>query len=172
MKNKIRHIIITGPECSGKSSLANLLAEAYKKPVQSEYAREYLNKYGTSYQFLDLLAIAKKQKELLDTALSKNALVISDTGFLVLKIWSQIRFNMVHPYIDSTFYEGTNEFYLLNKPDFGWEYDPLRENEFEREELFEIYQHELEAAGKEYYILEGKIQTRLTAIARSGIFDN
>ena len=53
-------VVITGPESSGKTTLARQLAERWKAPLVKEVARDYLQGKG-SYQKSDLLKIAKLQ---------------------------------------------------------------------------------------------------------------
>ena len=54
-------IIITGPECSGKSTLSKSLAEHFQSPLLHEYARVYISKLKRKYTQKDLLKIAKTQ---------------------------------------------------------------------------------------------------------------
>jgi len=51
-------LVITGPESSGKTTLATQLANYWKTPLVTEASRDYLNGKD-SYQQHDLLKIAK-----------------------------------------------------------------------------------------------------------------
>ncbi len=55
---------ITGPESSGKTTLANSLGLFYKCPIVKEFARDYLSSLKRKYTYSDLLQIAKRQKKL------------------------------------------------------------------------------------------------------------
>ena len=66
MQQKIKKIVIIGPESTGKSTLSELLAKHYNTEWCREYAREYLLTNGTDYTFDDLLEIAKGQVALED----------------------------------------------------------------------------------------------------------
>ena len=46
MQNKI---ILTGPECSGKTTLCNQLKMYFKLPANKEFARSYLGKLNRKY---------------------------------------------------------------------------------------------------------------------------
>ena len=59
----IKKIVIIGPESTGKSTLCKQLAEHYNTIWVAEYAREYLLKNGTNYNFENLLDIAKGKIE-------------------------------------------------------------------------------------------------------------
>ena len=54
-------VVITGIECSGKSTLAAELAAHYGVPPISEFARSYLMEHGPTYTEEDLLSIAMGQ---------------------------------------------------------------------------------------------------------------
>jgi nicotinamide riboside kinase len=56
-------IAFTGAESSGKTTMAELIAEAYSTSFIPEYAREFL-KDKTTYTLADLDVIAKQQIEL------------------------------------------------------------------------------------------------------------
>ena len=57
-------IAITGPESSGKTTLAKKLSTNFKKSILvNEFAREYLKTVNGKYTYSDLIKIAKGQKE-------------------------------------------------------------------------------------------------------------
>ena len=60
----MKKVVIIGPESTGKSTLANQLAEHYNTTWCPEFAREYLLEHGRDYNFDDLLNIARGQVEL------------------------------------------------------------------------------------------------------------
>ena len=61
MNQIIYKITITGPESSGKTTLARQLAEAFDTLWVPEYAREYIDQLNRPYRESDLLEIAKGQ---------------------------------------------------------------------------------------------------------------
>ena len=86
-------IAITGPESSGKTTLASALSEHYKVFFIPEFAREYLEKTKGKYTLEDLDSIARGQlKSLLSC---ENKIIICDTDFSVLEIWSQYKYKNV-----------------------------------------------------------------------------
>src|SRR6478736_2379319 len=66
----LKKVVIIGPESTGKSTLSEQLATHFKTVWCAEYAREYLLKNGTDYNFDDLLTIAKGQLALEDKSVS------------------------------------------------------------------------------------------------------
>ena len=151
-------IIVTGPESSGKTTLCKTLSEYYNLHFTKEFAREYLTDLGKNYLQEDLLEIAKGQLENEQLITNNQQISLHDTDLITLKIWSDYKYgscnNWILEQIEKQKVE--NRFYLLCKPDLKWDYDPLRENPNDRDNLFAIYKKELERLGHNYFIVEGE----------------
>ena len=151
-------IIVTGPESSGKTSLCKALSEHYKIPFTKEFARVYLTDLGKNYLQEDLLEIAKGQLENEQLNNGNQQISLHDTDLISLKIWSNYKYgncnNWILEQVEKQKVE--NRFYLLCKPDLKWDYDPLRENPTNRNELLEIYKQELENLGHKFLIIKGE----------------
>lgn len=150
-------IAFTGPESSGKTTISKQLAELFKGDWIEEYAREYLQ-WRASYNQIDLDEIARVQNE---KWLVKSDLIIADTEMTVIKIWSEYRYDSCSEFIKTAYQEQQFDHYFLCKPDIPWEYDPLRENKDNRDELFELYHQELIRMNRAFTILSGSIEERL-----------
>ena len=108
-------IIITGPESSGKTSLAKALSVELKGYYIEEYARRYLNELGKPYEFEDILAIAQGQIQLEEQAAkAAEGPIICDTGLLVCKIWQQFKYAKLSPWIKENFDRGLHTLVLLD----------------------------------------------------------
>lgn len=154
-------IVLTGPESSGKTTLAAQLAGHFNTAWVPEFARSYLNGLDRPYQQADLLEIARGQVALEEDFLKKaNGLLFLDTSLEVIKIWSEFRFGSCHPWILEKCQQRRHNLYLLCHPDLPWEYDPQRENPHDREVLFEIYRKELMALAVDFFVLDGQGQER------------
>jgi nicotinamide riboside kinase len=151
-------IAFTGPESSGKTTLAQLIAEAYSTSYIPEYAREFLDD-KTTYTLADLDEIAKKQVELCKA--TKNKLVISDTEMSVMYIWSLEKFHEVSPTIDLLLEQQEFDHIFLCAPDIPWEQDALRENPFDRERLFKLYNDLLVKKSSSFSIIRGGLEERM-----------
>ena len=57
-------IIITGPECSGKTTLSKSLSKYFNSKLINEFARNYLTNKNNKYNVESLLEIAKNQYKL------------------------------------------------------------------------------------------------------------
>ena len=157
MRNRI---VLTGPESSGKTELAHQLSERLSIPCVPEIARDYLSKKTESYLPSDLLVIAELQyqKEEEIRAISDY---IADTDQQVLSIWWQEKFGPTPQLICDLYRRQSRGLYLLCYPDLAWELDPLRENENDRNRLFEIYLEDLRKRELSYRVVKGSGETRL-----------
>lgn len=144
----LKKIVILGPESTGKSTLCQQLALHYRTAWCPEYAREYLNRHGTSYTYDDLLTIARGQLELEDryTAMmpdsgSTPVPLFIDTDMYVMKTWSEYVFGKCHRFILDQVVERKYDLYLLCQTDIPWTKDELREypDPGIRRRLFSIY---------------------------------
>ena len=61
--NRLKKIVVIGPESTGKSTLCQQLSTHFKTDWVKEYAREYLLTNGNKYTYENLLDIAKGQIE-------------------------------------------------------------------------------------------------------------
>ena len=145
-------IITTGPECSGKTTLCEMLSLHLNIPYCKEYAREYLNKFSISYTIEDLLKIAKEQLK------REKEFQLLDTDLFTLKIWSEYKYGKCDDLILNTLEHQKKEerFYLLCQPDINWQADKQRENQHNRDELFKIYENEIKISGHKYLIITKK----------------
>lgn len=157
----MQKIIITGPESTGKTTLAQQLAQHYQTVWVPEYARDYIDQLNRSYEEDDLLEIAKGQVNREDEiAVQHNPdLLICDTSLLVIKVWSQVKYQRCHPWILEQLNLRQTSLYLLAFPDIPWEPDPQREHPQQRELLFQLYQQELHQ--KPHIIVRGNHEQRL-----------
>lgn len=153
---------ITGPESTGKSTLAVDLARALEGKLVPEFAREYLERNGHEYQDSDLIQIAQEQKRLIDSA--TGDFVICDTEFYVLKIWYQEKFKSLNHLIEQYLSETQFDLIVLCYPDIPWEYDPLRENPNDRDRLFSLYLETIQNSGVEYVVVQGNRENRLKKV--------
>lgn len=119
-------ILITGPESSGKTTLAKALAAALGGQFHPEYAREYLEERGGKYEWEDLELMLRGQTDQRTNRLVQTN--IYDTGPEVYHQWSLVKYGKVAPYINEQITQSAYDFVFLCAPDLPWVSDPLREN--------------------------------------------
>ena len=160
-----KRILILGPESTGKSTLAEKLAQHYAEPWVPEVAREYLEKLARPYTYEDLLLIGERQLSLEDELAAKaKQFLFCDTDLRVIQVWSQHRFGKVDPWVLEEIARRTYDLILLCAPDLPWQEDPLREHpELEmRQHFFEFYQQLSEASGFPWVLISGGTGERLS----------
>jgi NadR type nicotinamide-nucleotide adenylyltransferase len=164
----IQRIAITGPECSGKTTLAEALAAHYGTLWVPEYAREYLAALGRPYRFEDIGAIARGQLEReARYAVRARRFLFCDTEAIVAKIWSEFRFQRCDPWIIAALENRAYALYLLTDIDLPWEDDPLREHPTRRATLFRRYHRELIARKLPFEVISGSRGARLRRAVRA-----
>lgn len=149
-------IAITGPECSGKSTLSEQLAWELDLPWTPEHARDYLGRLGRPYVPEDIIAIAKEQ-----AAQWINTSFIADTEMLVCSIWYEEKTGETSVEIEQLLTEQNFDLYLLCTPDLPWAFDELRENPTDRDRLFEQYKARLDELSLPYVVISGTTENRL-----------
>jgi len=141
----MKKIVITGPESSGKTTIARRLAIGFKVPMVLEYARTYIDQLNRPYEQADLWEIA--QGQLLTekkVAADHPNYLICDTDLWTILIWSEEKYGTVDPRIIKLISQQKTDLYFLLKPTLPWEYDPQRENPSDRDRLFQIYRNKLQ----------------------------
>ncbi len=156
----MKRFAITGPESSGKTTLTIALAKHYDCSCAPEFAREFLMKRKGVYTKEDLDMIAKGQLDLWKK-LGDKSLLFCDTEMLVLKIWSDFKYDSCSKFITEALDQQQFDHYFLCRPDIPWEEDTLREHPEQREELFILYKKELQERKMPFTIVEGFLENRI-----------
>jgi nicotinamide riboside kinase len=158
MQADIFKIVLTGPESTGKTSLAVKLAGILETAWVPEFARPYVAFLGRPYLQEDLVRMAAGQRHWEAWyALKPAKFLVCDTDWTVFQVWNDFRY-------DAHFFFRQNDekvHYLLCAPDFPWEPDPLRESPNDRDLLFSRYERLLTEQGLPYTILTGSLENRL-----------
>jgi nicotinamide riboside kinase len=136
-------VCVTGPECSGKTTLAHALATELGAPLVAEAARAMLDAPGgpgKRYTRNDVLAIAWEQLAAETAALASGApVVIADTDLSVIRVWWEERYGALDPWLAGALRDLSPRRYLLALPDLPWVPDSLREAPRDRARLLARY---------------------------------
>ena len=152
----IEKIIIEGPESSGKTTLAANLRAKLQIPLAPEMAREFLAANGPQYSAQDIYHIAALYEAEVSQTVLSHPMIICDTGYLNLLIWLQDKFDIIDAGLTQKWQEQSKgAITLLCRPDIPWEPDPLREDRYRRNYLFEQYYKKCSASHLQFIVIEG-----------------
>ena len=153
----LTRICLTGPECTGKTALAERLG----LPWVPEYAREYAEEHGYDLTYDDVEPIARGEIALLDAA-PKEGLVILDTDLLSTVVYSRHYYGDCPQWIVDEARRRKADFYLLMDTDIPWERDAVRspQSADDREALFDAFRCALDEFETEWTIVSGERDER------------
>ncbi|MFO7657667.1 MAG: ATP-binding protein [Bacteroidales bacterium] len=157
-RNKVKRVVVTGPESTGKTVLCEKLAKHYNTLYIPEYARDYVSGLGRKYTYEDIIYIARKQVELEAAyAIKARDVLFYDTYLVITKVWLEVVFKQSPVWITDILKQKMVDIYLVCAPDIPWVPDDVRENGGEmREVLFKRYIAEIEHYGAPYRVISGE----------------
>lgn len=156
-------IVLTGAECTGKTTLVKALSGYYGEPWTAEYVRQYVNRLDRKLRREDLEPIARGQLESEDLALKQaKRLVLHDTNLLSSILYANHYFGEQLEWVNECFLSRDYALYLLCSPDgIAWQADPgQRESPAARAELHEKFKESLEKLHLPYLELTGSPEAR------------
>jgi len=164
-KRDIIRVVLTGPESTGKSTLASQLAKHYNTVWVKEYLREFAEeKYSKNQELIypDNLLISEDQINLETEAIAKaNRIIFCDTDILQTVVYSYEYYNKVQPELEEKLKNSNADLYILLNLDVSWEEDPLRDLPNDRKRVFDNLEKTLIKFSKNYTVLGGKDEIRL-----------
>ena len=169
-----RTICLHGPESTGKSTLAPLLARHFDTLHVPEYGRTYCEQHGLALDMRDLVAIGRTHAAMI-RALKRlcNRRLILDTDPVMTAAWAEMLFDTRDPWFDA--FDDTADLYLLLDIDMPWVDDGTRffGDEARRRAFFDLSRIELERRGLRYAVIGGpaaeRLDRALAAIAEAGL---
>lgn len=167
-KSDIKKIAIVGPESTGKSTMSDFLAEHYQTVWVPEYAREYCEKLTEPPTWQDEINMFYGQVALEKALLpSANGILICDTTFITVKIWSDQMFGKTPQEVLDQLPNHHYDLYLLLNIDLPWQDDPLRDFPHMREHFMDVWYKELDALNANYIVISGTGQDRYESAVKA-----
>lgn len=160
-------IVITGSECTGKSTLAEALGGHYGVGVVPEYLRDYFAEKNGVLTIEDAVPIAEGQIALEEQRLEAgDNPLICDTNILSSIVYSTHYFGACPELIADHLEARTYHHYLLCGLDVPWQADGQRDRPEEREHMQGLFRAELVWRGCSFTELFGSAERRLAEAVR------
>lgn len=158
-------VVVTGSECTGKSTLAQALADRYETALVPEFVRAFVQRKGSAPAYADVEEIARGQlaleQEMAETAVK---LLILDTDLLSTWVYSRHYYGRCPAWISVEVDDRPVDLYLLAGIDVPWVADGLqRDRGHMRSEMQTLFRDELRSRGFDFVEVEGSIEERLGA---------
>jgi NadR type nicotinamide-nucleotide adenylyltransferase len=167
--SEIKKIAIVGPESTGKSTMSAFLAEHYHTVWVPEYARGYCEMLTETPTWQDEINMfygqISSEQEMLPMA--NNKILICDTTFITVKIWSDEMFGKTPQEVLNELPKHPYDLYLLLNIDLPWQDDPLRDFPHKREHFMKVWYRELDALSANYVVISGTGRDRYDSAVKA-----
>lgn len=157
-------VALIGPESTGKTALAQRLAEHYDCIWIPEYARSYIAELNRPYTYNDVVEIAHTQIEIEEKTIAENKdkrYLFFDTELIITKVWLLHVFKQCPDWLEAHLQAHPMDFYLLCRPDLPWQPDAVRENGHLRSYFFDWYEREIKLLNRPYAVVTGTGNERI-----------
>jgi NadR type nicotinamide-nucleotide adenylyltransferase len=160
--NTLYRIALIGPESTGKSTLAQDLADHYQSIHVPEFSRAYMESLKRKYEKPDVIYCIAAQFESERKLISRaNRILFVDTESIMGSVWMEDVYNTRSDLAEKLIRKYPYDLYLLCEPDLPFEEDPVRENPLRRDHFFNRYKDELIKRNFNFDIVSGIDEQRL-----------
>jgi NadR type nicotinamide-nucleotide adenylyltransferase len=158
----LKTVVVTGSECTGKTTLARELAAECGVECVPEYVRQFIESVGGRPQFSDHGPIARGQRALEDEYRARaSRLLVLDTDLFSTVVYCRHYFGRCPEWIEAAATDRKATLYLVCDIDVPWVPDGLRDRRDRRDELHGLFIAALEQAGANWKVVRGDRAARL-----------
>lgn len=159
--------MLTGPECTGKTTLAEQLAQRFGAPWVPEASRAYAEaRPGRNLSLTDVEPIARLHIANEGAALAGGMLFL-DTDLLSTVAYSRHYYGAASSWLEQEARARLGGLYLLCTPDLPWTSDGVRDRPSNRQQMFAHFEQVLDEFGANVRIVGGIGDARLNAAERA-----
>lgn len=171
MTTALVHVVLTGSESVGKTTLAAELAAHYHALVVPEFVRGYAESSARELNSADLEPIARGQMrsadERAEQAIARgDRLLLHDTDLLSTVVYAHHYFGHCPEFIEHAAIARRPALYILQDIDVPWIADGVRDRGDRREELQQLFVDTLRRLHAPFVTIGGDWITRLAAAVR------
>ena len=165
---RVRRVVLTGSESTGKTTLARRLAEHYGTVASREFVREYAVARHNQLGFEDHGPIARGQMAAEDeAAAAARGVAFLDTNLVSTALYCDHYYGRCPRWIEDAAAERAGDLYLLMNVDVPWVPDPARDRGDRRDEMHALFRGRLEAMHLPYVEISGDWDQRFAAAVRA-----
>ena len=157
-----RRVCLTGPECTGKTTLAQQLSRELGVPWIPEFAREHAESCGHELAAADVEPIARGEIANLDRV---SGPAILDTDLLSTVVYARHYYGSCPQWIEDEARRRRADLYLLMDTDVDWQPDAARDAGGDaREDLFDAFRAALDELETNWRIVSGNGEERIAHV--------
>lgn len=160
----MRRLVVTGSECTGKTTLARALGGWLGVPWVPEAARAVAEAAGRDLTASDVDVIARRHVADADDAQRRAGsanLVVLDTDLLSTVVYARHYYGACPAWIESDARARRADLYLLAVPDLPWQPDGVRDRPTQRQEMHDRFVATLREFGATWVPVSGSGSLRL-----------
>jgi len=157
--NSVKKICFYGPESTGKSVMARQLAEFYKTEFVPEVAREIVS--SNDFTTDDIIKIGYAQTErVVEKEKTASRILFCDTDLITTQIYCRQYLGVVPAVLYELEKKIIYDQYFLFDIDVPWIADGMRDLSDNRQDMFNVFKHELEVRKIPYLLVKGNYEER------------
>jgi nicotinamide riboside kinase len=168
---RFRTIVLTGPESTGKTTLAAHIAASLGTEWVPEAARLYAERVGRELTVADVEPIAREHIAMVDDATERvkaagGRVLVLDTDLVSTIVYARHYYGVRPAWLDLEARKRISTLYLLCDVDLDWSGDGIRDRPADREAMFTDFQTVLRQLGARVAVITGRGEVRVEAALR------
>lgn len=164
----MRRICVTGPESTGKTTLAHRLAAELGVPWAAEGSRLYAERIGRPLTVDDVEPMAREHIALaMEAEAQGSSTIVLDTDLVSTAVYGRYYYGFTSEWIEAKSRERQADLYLLCDVDVPWVPDGIRDRPAQRESIFDKFALELRGRRAHTVVIRGEWDARWAAASEA-----